>query len=82
MALILNREKVLEIYNYASNKGWVLPVFNTENLTTSEAILSSVYDYGESIGVRDLPIIVGITNNYPSRPQSQYILIPGNGNLE
>ena len=72
MALILNREKVLEIYNYASNKGWVLPVFNTENLTTSEAILSSVYDYGESIGVRDLPIIVGITNNYPSRPQSQY----------
>ena len=72
MPLILDREKVLEIYNDASNKGWVLPVFNTENLTTSEAILSSVFEYGQSININDLPIIIGITNNYPSRPQSQY----------
>jgi len=72
MALILDREKVLEIYDDASNKGWVLPVFNTENLTTSEAILSSVFEYGQSINVSDLPIIVGITNNYPYRPQSQF----------
>ena len=72
MPLILEREKVLEIYNDVSKKRWVLPVFNTENLTTSEAILSSVYEFGESIGVSDLPIIIGITNNYPSRPQSQF----------
>lgn len=72
MPLILDREKVLEIYNDATIKGWVLPVFNTENLTTSEAILSSVYDYGQSINISDLPIMIGITNNYPSRPQTQF----------
>lgn len=72
MPLILEREKVLEIYNDVSKKRWVLPVFNTENLTTSEAILSSVFDYGQSINISDLPIIIGITNNYPSRPQSQF----------
>jgi fructose-bisphosphate aldolase class II len=27
-------------------------------------------DYGREIGVNNLPIIIGITNNYPDRPQS------------
>lgn len=72
MPLILDRAEVLEIYEYAGEKEWVLPTFNSENLTTTEAILSAVSDYGESIGINNLPIIVGITNTYKDRPQAVY----------
>ena len=72
MALILQRDRVLDIYSEAASKKWVLPTFNTENLTTTEAILGAVKDYGESIGVNNMPIIIGITNNYSHRPQSVY----------
>lgn len=72
MPLILNREDVLDIYAFAATKGWVLPTFNSENLTTTEAILSAVDDYGKTIGIKNLPIIIGITNTYKDRPQSVY----------
>jgi fructose/tagatose bisphosphate aldolase len=70
MPLILERTQVLNIYDEAESRGWVLPAFNSENLTTSEAILAAVSDYGREIGADNLPIIIGITNNYPDRPQS------------
>ena len=35
-------------------------------------IPQSVKDYGESIGAENLPIIIGITNNYSHRPQSVF----------
>lgn len=72
MPLILDRNEVLEMYAFAREKKWVLPTFNTENLTTTEAILSAVSDYGKEIGIGNLPIIVGITNTYRDRPQSVY----------
>ncbi|MCC5943068.1 MAG: class II fructose-bisphosphate aldolase [Balneolaceae bacterium] len=72
MPLILDKNAVLEMYALAREKRWVLPTFNTENLTTTEAILSAVCDYGKEIGVDNLPIIVGITNTYKDRPQSVY----------
>jgi fructose/tagatose bisphosphate aldolase len=72
MPLILNRKHVLEIYEEAYEREWVLPTFNTENLTTSEAVLSAVLEYGEQIGQDNLPIIIGITNKYNKRPQSVY----------
>lgn len=72
MSLILDRAEVLDIYNYAREKKWVLPTFNSENLTTTEAILSAVSDYGESKGIENLPIIIGITNTYKDRPQAVY----------
>ena len=72
MPLVLNRSEVLDLYEYASEKGWVLPNFNSENLTTTEAILSAVSEYGESIGINNLPIIIGITNTYKDRPQAVY----------
>ena len=72
MSTILDRSHVLEVFSEARERKWVLPTFNAENLTTLEAILSAVYDYGEKIGIEDLPIIVGITNNYSSRPQSVF----------
>lgn len=72
MPLILDRAEVLDLYEYAREKEWVLPTFNSENLTTTEAILSAVSEYGESIGVNNLPIIIGITNTYKDRPQAVY----------
>lgn len=72
MPLILDREEVLDMYAFAREKKWVLPTFNTENLTTTEAILSAVSDYGKEIGIENLPITVGITNTYKDRPQSVY----------
>jgi len=72
MPLILDRENVMDIYAEAAEQGWVLPSFNTENLTTCEAILAATKEYGKSIGKIDLPIIIGITNNYVQRPQAVY----------
>jgi len=72
MALVLSRDTVFKIYEKASRNGWVLPAFNAENQTTCEAILAGVWEYGQSIGINDLPIIIAITNNYPHRLQSHY----------
>jgi len=72
MPLVLERNHVLDIYAEAAERKWVLPTFNSENLTCSEAILSAVKEYGQSIGITDLPIIIGITNKYRQRPQSVY----------
>ncbi len=72
MPLILSRKDVLNLFAEANNRKWVLPTFNAENLTTVEAILTATKEYGEKIGIEDLPIIIGITNNYKSRPQSLF----------
>ncbi len=72
MPLVLNRDEVLSVYEAASRRKWVLPAFNAENQTACEAILSAVYECGQSIGVNDLPVIIAITNNYSHRPQSHY----------
>jgi len=70
MPLILDRNEVLDLYAEASEKGWVIPTFNSENLTTTESILSATLEYGREIGNENIPIIIGITNKYESRPQS------------
>ena len=57
MPLIWERNHVLDVYAEAADRKWVLPTFNVENLTTSEAILETVNEYGQSIGVKDLSII-------------------------
>jgi fructose-bisphosphate aldolase class II len=72
MPLILEREHVLDVYSETAAQKWVLPAFNSENLTTTEAILQAAKEYGQSVGVNNLPIIIGITNKYPPRPQSIY----------
>ena len=72
MPFVLERNHVLDIYAEAAERKWVLPTFNSENLTCSEAILASVKEYGQSIGITALPIIIGITNKYWQRPQSVY----------
>ena len=72
MPLILERNNVLEIFEEAKEKKWALPTFNSENLTTTEGILSAVKEFGKGTGLDNLPIIIGITNKYSDRPQSSF----------
>ena len=72
MPLISDRKQVLDVFDEAHDRKWVLPTFNVENLTTTEAVLEAVKEYGKIVGIEDLPIIIGITNNYSHRPQSVY----------
>lgn len=66
MPLVLDRSRVMELYAAAETKRWVLPAFNSENLTTTEAVLAAAQEFGE------VPIIIGITNTYWHRPQAVY----------
>ena len=72
MPLILDRNKVLDIFTEAAHKKWVIPTFNSENLTTTEAILSAAFEYSRKINLPDLPVTIGITNQYSHRSQSVY----------
>ena len=45
MPLILERNKVIEVYSEAVERKWVIPTFNTENLTNTEAILTAALEY-------------------------------------
>src|ERR1700722_578246 len=70
MPLILTRPEVLAIYAEAAERRWVHPSFSTENLTTTEAILSAAMEYGDHIGQPDFAITIAITHRYPERPQT------------
>lgn len=72
MALITERKQALDIYSEAAGKRWVMPCFRTENLTTTEAVLSAVLDYSHKTGQIDLPIIIAITNCYLYLLPSEY----------
>lgn len=72
MPLILERNRVLDLFHEAGQKGWVIPTFNTENLTTTEAILSATLEYSQLINKADIPITIGITNLYTHRNQTLY----------
>lgn len=72
MPLITQRKDVLSIYTEAGRNRWVLPCFCTENLTTTEAILSAVSAYGAATGLDDLPIIIAMTVRYDHRTQAAY----------
>jgi len=71
MPLVTDRNHVLDVYSHAAARGWVLPNFCAENLTTMEAILSAAKDYGDSTGCADVPITVALTNLYSHRSQSR-----------
>jgi fructose-bisphosphate aldolase class II len=50
----------------------VIPAFNSENLTTTESILSAALDFSRKSGIPDIPVTIGITNQYSHRSQSVY----------
>ncbi len=70
MAIITGKQNVLDIYTEAGEKGWVLPCFCSENLTTTEAVLEAASQYGEATGIANLPIMIAITCRYEHRSQS------------
>ena len=70
---IVNRyHEVAEEYAKAARLGWVIPCFCSENLTTTEAILSAVKEYGEEKGIPDLPVTIALTVQYDHRSQARY----------
>lgn len=70
MSVIRNKEDVLKIYKESGEKGWVLPCFCSENLSTTEAILSAAEEYRVEHGLESLPIIVAMTCRYDHRSQA------------
>ncbi len=70
MSVIRTPQTVREIYAEAAKKGWVIPCFCSENLTTTEAILSAAEDYRVRHGLQTLPITVAMTCRYPHRSQA------------
>jgi fructose/tagatose bisphosphate aldolase len=81
MPLVTRREEVLTIYGEAAKRKWVVPTFCSENLSTTEAILSAVKDYGDTIGVDSLPVTVAITNLYEHRSQTLNYTHSGKWNI-
>lgn len=71
MPLIRERNAVLDLFAEASDRRWVLPAFNTENQTTTEAILAAGLAFAETHGMPDIPVYIGITNRYFHRAQSE-----------
>ena len=70
MPLVIERDDVLNVYHRAAKKGWVIPTFCTENLTSTEAVLMAAKEHADAIGCDNLPITVALTNLYSHRSQS------------
>lgn len=78
MPLITAKNHVRDIYAAAAEKKRVIPCFCSENLTTTEAVLSAVKEFGDTRGEQGLPIILAITNLYSHRSQSVNYTHTGN----
>ena len=72
MPIITGKENVLAVYRQAAEKGWVIPCFGTENLTTTEAILTAATEYAEEHGLPRIPVTLAITVRYPHRSQASF----------
>ena len=70
MSIIREVAQTKEIYAKAGEKGWVIPCFCSENLTTTEAVLSAAEEFRTEHGLDSLPVILAITCQYPHRSQS------------
>ncbi|XHR31072.1 MAG: class II fructose-bisphosphate aldolase [Chthoniobacteraceae bacterium] len=72
MPIITDRVSVLNVFAEAKRNGWVIPAFGTENLTTTEAVLATVKEHGETCDCLNLPVMLAVTNCYPQRTQTAY----------
>ncbi len=70
MSIIRNAEEVRALYRECAEKGWVLPCICSENLTTTEAILTAAEEFRVKHGYQKLPIIIAITCRYDHRSQA------------
>lgn len=69
MPLVSQPERVAAIYDHAAERGMCLANFCTANFYTTEAILRSAYEFGQERGIKDVPVVVSATGNYPIEPQ-------------
>lgn len=72
MPIITGRENVLAVYEEAAKKGWVIPCLCSENLTTTEAILTAASEFARDKGLDRVPVTIAITNQYDHRSQSVF----------
>lgn len=72
MPIITGRENVLAVYEEAAKRGWVVPCMCSENLTTTEAILTAAEEFALEKGYERVPVTVAITNQYDHRSQSVF----------
>lgn len=72
MPIITGRENVLAVYAEAARRGWVIPCLCSENLTTTEAVLSAASQFAADKGYDRIPITLAITNQYDHRHQSVF----------
>ena len=70
--LITQLSKVKEVYAEAAEKGWVIPCFCSENLTTSEAVFSAAQEFAQKNGHKKIPVTLAMTVRYSHRPQATY----------
>ena len=63
MPIITGRENVLAVYEQAAKKGWVIPCLCSENLTTTEAILTAASEFAAENGYERIPVTLAITNH-------------------
>jgi len=71
MPIINNIGEVRNIYRQAAARKWVIPCFCSENLTTTEAILSAAQEFAIDNGFKKIPVTIAITVKYDHRAQSE-----------
>jgi fructose/tagatose bisphosphate aldolase len=71
MPIINNCDEVRSIYKQAAGRGWVIPCFCSENLTTTEAVLSAAQEFAVENGCESIPITIAITVRYSHRAQAE-----------
>ncbi len=72
MPIITGRENVLAVYEEAARRKWVIPCICSENLTTTEAILTAATEFADEKGYDRVPVTLAITNQYDHRSQSVF----------
>lgn len=68
--IIRDVAEVRKIYAESAKKGWVMPCFCTENLATTEAILTAAEEFRAAHNLPTVPVILAITCRYDHRSQS------------
>jgi Fructose/tagatose bisphosphate aldolase len=72
MSVITGRKNVEAEYSSAAQRGWVIPCFCSENLTTTEAIFSAASDFAAEHGLISVPVTIAMTIRYSHRPQATF----------
>jgi fructose/tagatose bisphosphate aldolase len=70
MPIITQYNHVKEVYADAASRGWVIPCICSENLTTTEAVISSAAEFADENGLKHIPITIAMTVCYNHRPQA------------